>query len=92
MARKLLSKPPFAIQATLIHSTSPSRSERLSNALLAVDEDGKISHLIPEIPTVNDADITLYALDIHHTHPLTVLPWPHHFLIPGLVDTHIHGE
>jgi guanine deaminase len=82
---------PFAIHATVIHSTSPTTIECQPNHLLIISASGEVAHSIPH-PSTDEGDIrsTLKSLSLSSL-PLVVLPWPRHFLLPGLIDTHVHA-
>jgi guanine deaminase len=82
---------PFAIHATLIHSTSPTTIEFLPNHLLVISASGEVAHSIAR-HSADEGDIqsTLNSLSLCST-PLLILPWPRHFLLPGLIDTHVHA-
>ena len=87
MAITLPSNRPFCLHATLIHSTSSSHIKCLRNILLVVDADGKITHLLPNIPPSPDS--IKNTLPNHP--PVTILPWPRYFLVPSFIDTHVHA-
>lgn len=65
------------VQGTLIHAPQPGDIEILENALISVDDGGTIVEVLAGTPASGDAD--------------TVHLEPGQFLLPGLVDLHVHA-
>ncbi|KAI4863661.1 guanine deaminase [Hypoxylon rubiginosum] len=83
---------PRGFHGTIVHSLGPSNLIILENALLVLDTDSKIAHLIEDIPK-EDVLSTLSSLDVSPPPtPEDVRFLPRgQLLIPGFVDTHNHA-
>ncbi len=65
------------VQGTLIHAPTPGEVEIVDNALISVDKTGTIAEVLAGTPPSGAADIVYLE--------------PGQFLLPGLVDLHIHA-
>lgn len=76
----------FAIRGTLIHAPSAGDIEVLENALLAVDDGGRIAAVTgPGQPDYGELEQT--AREAGKLEALSA----GEYLLPGLVDTHVHA-
>ena len=76
----------FAIRGTLIHAPSAGDIEVLENALLAVDDGGRIAAVTgPGQPDYGKLEQT--AKEAGKLEVLSAVE----YLLPGLVDTHVHA-
>ncbi|KAI2606543.1 guanine deaminase [Hypoxylon sp. NC1633] len=75
---------------TMIHSRGPSDLIILERALLVVDAEGAISHLVDDVPR-DDVPSTLSSAGIASPAESVRYLSRGEFLIPGFVDTHNHA-
>ena len=76
---------------TLIHAPAPSTISILPSALVVVSPEGKITHIIPNIPSGNlETLIRNMKIPTTGDPDIITLP-PNGFLIPGFIDTHNHA-
>ena len=76
----------FAVRGTLIHAPAAGDIEVLENALIAVDDRGQI----PAVTSPGQPDHGKLEQTVRDACKLEELS-PKEYLLPGLVDTHIHA-
>ncbi|KAJ8660045.1 guanine deaminase [Lichtheimia ornata] len=78
------------LYGTIVHTPKRGTISIHTNALLATNEDGRIVALKDNIPE-DKLDSTIDTLQLGHQRQSLLKLSPTQFILPGLIDTHIHA-